>query len=178
MFTVQTLKDKLFRKATQGFTLIELMIVITIIAILATIALAGLAGAQKGARDTQRQQMMNAVRAALERYYGDNNAYPTGTWGTAAGLTDLFNTAGTGVLDTYMVAALNDPGCGTAVTKRDVKKNPTPCDGAAYGVVGAPAAGNPGYAYQNSNAGTCTGGGYSLTLTKESGGKSYFCSPN
>lgn len=176
MLTVQTLKNKVFQKTSRGFTLIELMIVISIIAILATIALAGLAGAQKGARDTQRQQMMNAVRAALERYYGDNNAYPTNIWGSVvANTADLFTAANSGALDTYMVAVLNDPGCGTVATKRDVKKNSAPCTGTGYGQT-APA-GEPNYAYQTGAVGTCTGTGYTLTLTKESGGKSYFCSP-
>ena len=184
MLTVQTLKDKVFQKTSRGFTLIELMIVISIIAILATIALAGLAGAQKGARDTQRQQMANAIRAALERYYADNGSYPAGPWYSAAATTTLFNAVAvpTGALDSYMASgALTDPGCGTAATRLDVKVNPYPCNTGAGGTTTGPAqASKPGYEY--ASVGTASPGCgltalYELKLTKESGGVSYFCPP-
>jgi general secretion pathway protein G len=80
----------------KGFTLIELMIVIAVIAILATLILFGLNRAQAAARDTQRQQIMNALRLSLERYMGDTNAYPTGI----------------SFLTSYMPNPL-DPGCGS-----------------------------------------------------------------
>lgn len=64
-----------FRK---GFTLIELVVVISIIAILSTIALFGFSKAQASARDASRQELLNGLRSALERYYSDNQVYPAG----------------------------------------------------------------------------------------------------
>lgn len=85
----------------KGFTLVELMIVIAVIAILATISLFGVQAAQKSARDTQRQQIMNGIRASLERYNGDNSSYPN------TGFTTMLNALTTG---TYMSVPV-DPGC-------------------------------------------------------------------
>lgn len=73
-----------FIKKQDGFTLLELLIVIVIIGILALIIVPGLASGPKRARDAQRKSDMRAVKNALETYYNDNNAYPVGaTYGTS-----------------------------------------------------------------------------------------------
>lgn len=70
----------------KGFTLIELMVVITVIAILAAIALFSFTRIQKQARDARRKSEMKTLATALQAYYTDNNlAYPD----TAAGLAPL-----------------------------------------------------------------------------------------
>jgi prepilin-type N-terminal cleavage/methylation domain-containing protein len=76
------------KKLKSGFTLIELMVVISVIAILSTIALIGLRSAQNSAKDTKKISTINGMRAALERMYTDTNAYPL-NWAavTAAGST-------------------------------------------------------------------------------------------
>lgn len=51
---------------TSGFTLVELMVVITIIAILSVIGITIFTGAQKSARDGVRQQDIQAISKALE----------------------------------------------------------------------------------------------------------------
>lgn len=84
----------------KGFTLIELMVVITIIAILSTIALFGISKVQASARDAKRASNLNGVRTALERYYADNQKYPTGNFG------EMY-TALTG--GGYLPATLTDP---------------------------------------------------------------------
>jgi len=62
----------------KGFTLIELMVVISVIAILSTIALLGLRAAQSSAKDTKKIATIVGVQTAMERYYGDNNSsYPS-----------------------------------------------------------------------------------------------------
>ena len=65
-------------KREDGFTLLELLIVIVIIGILALIIVPGLASGPKRARDTTRKADMRTVRNALETYYTDYNTYPVG----------------------------------------------------------------------------------------------------
>lgn len=59
-----------------GFTIIELLIVIAIIGILATLVLTNFRGAQAKGRDTVRQTSINSIYQKLEEYYNDNGQYP------------------------------------------------------------------------------------------------------
>lgn len=143
------------KSAQKGFTLIELMVVIAVIAILATIALFGIGKAQQAARDTQRAQIMNGIRTGLERYYADNQKYPSAT--NFGAMLDL-------ITPTYLADDPTDPkgGCTVAVP---AATNWLPCG------VGS----TPVYGYASS--GTPDGASYTLTLTKESGGTQAFKSP-
>ncbi len=60
----------------EGFTLIELMIVMAIIWILAVTIIPQIAGAPARARDTGRIAWLANTRAVLETYYGDNWVFP------------------------------------------------------------------------------------------------------
>jgi prepilin-type N-terminal cleavage/methylation domain-containing protein len=62
----------------KGFSLIEIMVAVAIMAVLSTIALFGIKQAQASARDTERAQIMNGFRVAMEKYYADKGIYPTG----------------------------------------------------------------------------------------------------
>ncbi len=135
----------------KGFTLVELMVVIAVIAILATIALFGIQKAQAAARDTQRQQIANTMRAAEERYYGDHGTYA----------------ADFGALATYM-ADPTDPGCGTG-------PQPLTLAGATSVLTPANCTVNPPVSYTITNSGSTAD--YTITLVKESGGNSVFLSP-
>lgn len=59
-----------------GFTLIELMVVVSIISILTSIAYVNFKTTQDKGRDSKRKQDLKAVSAALLSYYQDNQAYP------------------------------------------------------------------------------------------------------
>jgi len=138
----------------KGFTLIELMVVIAVIAILATIALFGLAKAQAAARDTSRQQIMNGVRTALERYFADNQAYYSATNDFCGA---IFALVGGGYL-TQPVDPSDKTNICSAATDGNRYKN-----GAMYVYIS-----------------TASGGvynSYMLKLAKESGGYSHFYSP-
>lgn len=54
------------RSKSKGFTLVELLVVISIVAILATIGMAVFAGAQKNARDGKRLADIDALSKSLE----------------------------------------------------------------------------------------------------------------
>lgn len=61
----------------KGFSLVELLVVISIIATLTAIILPNLMGAREKARDSQRIQDLNSLKTALRMYYNDNQVYPT-----------------------------------------------------------------------------------------------------
>lgn len=68
---------------SRGFTLIELMMVISIIAILSSVGLVIFANAKKSGRTAKRIQDLNAIQTSLELYFNANNkTYPqsTGSW--------------------------------------------------------------------------------------------------
>lgn len=60
----------------KGFTLIELIIVISIIVILLGILLTSFQGVKRTSRDTQRKADLEQIRAALEIYRADCSLYP------------------------------------------------------------------------------------------------------
>ncbi len=150
----------------QGFTLIELMVVIAVVAVLATIALFGLNGARGAARNTQRQQVMNSIRAALERYNGDVGAYPVGV-----NFSDLITNLTT---KGYFTGVPLDPGCGggnVTMTAAAVAGSNTFSGGNWYPCSGGAANMNKSVGY--SYAGVLNGG-YTLVLWKEGGGSTSF----
>lgn len=67
---------KLKNKNIFGFTLVELLVVISIIGILTMIGAVAYSGAQKKARDTQRKTELDALSKALMMYYNDNGVFP------------------------------------------------------------------------------------------------------
>ena len=61
----------------KGFTLVEMLVVISIIGILSSFAVVSLNSARQKARDALRKGDMAQLRTALNLYYDDNNyAYP------------------------------------------------------------------------------------------------------
>lgn len=72
-----------FSKNPQGFTLVELLVVVTIISILSVIAIVVFTGTQKGARDSRRRGDIEALSKALETHYNSTaNQYCLGNAGT------------------------------------------------------------------------------------------------
>lgn len=65
------------RKAIQGFTVIEIMIVVSIIGILSSIGIVSYVNVQKNSRDQQRLSSATIITEAIEKYYDKNGAYPT-----------------------------------------------------------------------------------------------------
>lgn len=84
-------KSGLALSEPKGFTLVELLVVISIIAILSTIGLTVFANVNKSARDAKRKEDIQAIAKALEVNYNDSsgkytalaaNQFSGNTWPT------------------------------------------------------------------------------------------------
>lgn len=67
-----------------GFTLVELLIVITILAVLSAIGLTIYKSVLKSARDSNRKTDFGFIQSALEQYFADQFSYPAIDTGTTA----------------------------------------------------------------------------------------------
>ena len=63
-------------KKSKGFSLVELLVVITIIAILSVVAYTAIGGQTIKARDSKRQQDMSTIQSAMELYFVEFSRYP------------------------------------------------------------------------------------------------------
>ena|SRR3989344_5794050 len=64
-------------KNKKGFTLIEILIVISIIGLLASVVLVNLGGFRAKGRDSRRIADLRTLQNTLELYFGVNNKYPS-----------------------------------------------------------------------------------------------------
>jgi prepilin-type N-terminal cleavage/methylation domain-containing protein len=78
----------------KGFTLVELLVVISIIGLLATIVMVSLGSARTKARDTRRKVDLEQIVLALEMYYSDYNTYVVPGTGWQGGSAGWFNYEG------------------------------------------------------------------------------------
>lgn len=88
-------------KLQTGFTIIELLMVISIIGILVTVAFTSFTGIQQDARDARRREDIDSLNTAIQKYRNDLGTYPV-----AADYTELISILQTG---DYISAVPKDP---------------------------------------------------------------------
>ncbi|WP_434630782.1 pilin [Chromobacterium sp. CV08] len=96
------------RRIQQGFTLIELMIVVAIVGILAAIAIPAYQDYTKRARVTEGLALADAAKTAVTEYYSSNNAFvTTGTapYNTSYGLASAASITGNSVSQVAVLAS-------------------------------------------------------------------------
>ena len=65
------------RRAAAGWTLIELVVVMTIITVLAALATVGAANAVRNSKEAVLKEDLFRMRDAIDQYYADKGKYPT-----------------------------------------------------------------------------------------------------
>lgn len=159
----------------EGFTLIEMMVVITVIGILASMVLYGLSRAQAAARDASRQQIMTGIQVALERYYGDFQAYHPVPFPGPGGGNDFCGLILTLITPptNYLSALPVDP-----LTKTDLcTTGGNQCCSSSGCGASSQASCTSGAWYGYLSSGGSSPQSYTLTLKKESGGVNTFANP-
>ena len=76
MINTQLKKARARRSSQKGFTLIELIIVVTIIGILAGIAIMNVRFAQRKAREAALMDNLATMRKAIDNFYADKQRFP------------------------------------------------------------------------------------------------------
>lgn len=85
---------KVYKKIkNKGFTLVELLVVISILGILASVTLVAFRSSQIKGRDTKRKSDLKQIAASLELYYSDYNQYPDDSAGKIAACPSTSSTA-------------------------------------------------------------------------------------
>jgi prepilin-type N-terminal cleavage/methylation domain-containing protein len=67
------------KKRNQGFTLVELLIVIVVIGILALLVITTYSGIQAKARNAKRQTDVQSLQTQMEAFFSQNGYYPSRT---------------------------------------------------------------------------------------------------
>lgn len=99
--------NSLKRRSQQGFTIVELLIVIVVIGILAALVITTYNGIQQKGRNTERTTDLKALQGQLEAFYVQTTNYPTEAQLSTTSATNVaFITANMKGLDKE---ALRDP---------------------------------------------------------------------
>ncbi len=107
------------RQSDRGFSLVELLVVISIIALLSTVVLASLSSSRQKGRDARRLADMQQIQLALAQYRGINESYPNCLY---AGTSNSGTACGTSLEgSTVMTTVPRDPKTGLGYAYAHVK---------------------------------------------------------
>jgi len=101
------------KKKQNGFTLVELLVVISIIGLLSTIVFSSFSRAREGSRVSKRVADLKQIENALELYYAVNKSYPiTSGWRSECNAWGGFAARDVipGLVPQYMGTMPSDPG--------------------------------------------------------------------
>ncbi|CAN4276699.1 PilE Tfp pilus assembly protein PilE [Methylophilaceae bacterium] len=101
-----------FKRIQQGFTLIELMIVVAIIGILASIAIPSYTEYIRRARATEATSALADMRIKMEQYFQDNRTYVGGPCAAPSGTSTTYFTFNCSVAGTATSYTLTATGSG------------------------------------------------------------------
>jgi general secretion pathway protein G len=125
------------RRGERGFTLMELLIVVTLIVVLAGVGMATYTTSVRRAKEAVLKEDLFRIRDALDQYYADKGNYPTD-------LTAL-------VTDGYMRRVPSDPITDSTDTWETVMSEPDPANPSAIPGVENVKSGAPGTALDGTN---------------------------
>ena len=150
-----------FKRFQQGFTVIEVAVVVAVLAILASIILVSYASYREDARDVERKSDVQQIAAALKAYANwKNNFVEAGSACGAGGDGNGWVSAGNSDIGTYpasIVSCLQS----AKVLKDGDFVDPSGCVWDSGGACGSGASGTPAKAYMKA---TCTKGGVKKTF--------------
>lgn len=118
----------------KGFTIIELLVVISIIAVLSMIGFASFREVQENGRDAKRRADLGTIQSALEQYNNDQHYYPvsiaTGSafsFGTRTYLNNIPTDPINSAPSTYCYKALRSGSSCEAVSATDCDNSAVVC---------------------------------------------------
>src|SRR5947209_7464954 len=74
--SIQGMVMKTLREKTRGFTLVELMVVLTVIALLLSVVVPDYIGKMRRAEEAVLQENLALMRDSLDKHYADTGRYP------------------------------------------------------------------------------------------------------
>ena len=143
------------RKAQQGFTLIELMIVVAIIGILAAIAIPSYQNYTRKARFSEVVQGASAVKLAVETCFQDQGTLANCGAGSN-GVPGLTTTAGSNATTVDANSGVTAASAGSVTITMVAKSSDSVLNGLTYTLTGVPGATTANNAISWTKGGSCT----------------------
>lgn len=120
---------QLKQQSKNGFSLVELLVVISIIGVLSAVLVTNFMGIRERARDAQKIEDLNSLKNALRMYYNDNQSYPSnkstllsaGFTGYLSSVGDTSFTYSQTSTDNFLIKITLEAGAGTDDTDSQLK---------------------------------------------------------
>ena len=154
----EQLRKRLEGRTEEGFTLIELMVVVLIIAILLAIAIPSFLGARGKAQDRAAQSNARNALTAEKTFYTDNQVYtvdPTSMKGIEPSLDYVTTAPAQGSKEVQLQKGNATTGLSAAVTDAVVCVSSVSANGTTFSVKDVAAGDNAGTYFSKASIATC-----------------------